>query len=169
MNQGPTRRYSARLAIRFAIILALALLPTGFIAFVQTKALDDEITARTEISLMGATVQSALAETGLIRSVRGLVAGLSNAVPYVFENATACEDLMKRVAAEEPRASLVAFIPLDGMMTCSSTGSAFDFSKTVAFDHVNAIKAPYFGVNAQGRRRSCENGLYPANNFQQCF
>lgn len=150
MNQPATRSYSARLAFRFAIILALALLPAGFIAFIQTKALENEITVRTEISLMGATVQSALAETGLIRRVRGLVAGLASAVPYVVDDPAACKNLIKSVLSQEPRASLVAFIPLSGIMTCASSDSVYDFSDTPAFKHVVTIKAPYLGVNARG-------------------
>lgn len=147
---GLARPLASRLAIRFAIILALALLPAGFIAFVQTSALEEEVQSRNEVALMGATVQSALAETGLIRQMRGMVASVAVAMPYVVDDPQACDTLMKRVLAVEPTASLVAFIPLDGVMTCSTSDAPFDFSDSEAFRKVLAAKQPAFAVNPRG-------------------
>ncbi len=147
---GGDRPLASRLAIRFAIILALALLPAGFIAFVQTSALEDEVQSRNEVALMGATVHSALAETGLIRRMRGMVASLAVAVPYVVNDPQACDALMQGVMATEPTASLVAFIPLDGVMTCSTSDAPFDFSDSPAFPKVLAAREPAFAVNPRG-------------------
>ncbi|MGV8984719.1 MAG: sensor histidine kinase [Cypionkella sp.] len=147
--QAPRPR-SSRLAIRFAIILALALLPAGFIAFFQTNAFEHEIQVRREVALMGATIQAAAVETDLIARMRGMVAILSSAVPEVLDDPKACNDLMIKVAALEPSASLVAFIPLSGMMTCSSSGRKFDFSDSPQFQRALNAKAPYFVVNPNG-------------------
>jgi len=150
MTPGANRPYASRLAIRFAIILALALLPAGFIAFFQTNALAEEVQAHSEIALMGATVQSALAETGLIRQMRGMAGGLAAAVPEVLDDPQACNALMRDVQAVEPTASLVAFIPLDGLMTCSTADAPFDFSDLPAFRNVLAAREPAFAVNPGG-------------------
>lgn len=150
MMPSGARPYASRLAIRFAIILALALLPAGVIAFLQTSALEKEIQARNSVALMGATVQSALAETGLIRQVQGIVGGLAAAVPEVVDDPQACDDLMQGANWLEPTASLVAFIPASGVMTCSTSAKPYDFSQTPGFQRVLSEREPAFAVNPKG-------------------
>jgi two-component system, sensor histidine kinase PdtaS len=150
MTQGPRRHFASRFAIRFAIILALAMLPAGFFAFIQTKALEQEIQVRSEVALMGATLQAASAETSMIGRVRGMVGSLAGALPYVIADPKACSDLMLRLAAVEPTASLIAYVPVDGKMTCSSSGRVHDFSGNPLFQEVRDAKAPHFIVNPNG-------------------
>jgi two-component system, sensor histidine kinase PdtaS len=149
MTPGSDRPYSARLAIRFAIILALALFPAGFVAFVQTKALEEEVQARSETALMGATLQAAALETNLIGRVKGMVGGLAGAVPHVLDDPDDCDRLMKQVAAIEPLVSIVAFVPINGRMTCASIDKDFDFAKDPLFQQVRDVQAPYVWVNPQ--------------------
>jgi two-component system, sensor histidine kinase PdtaS len=143
-------QFSSRLSVRFAVILALALLPAGFVGFVQTESLQDEIQARSEVALMGATLQAAVAETGLIRRVQGMVASLSNIAPSVINDPAACVDLMRRVAVAEPSASLTAFVPVSGLMSCNSLGRVHDFSDNPLFQQTIQAKAPFFVVNPNG-------------------
>jgi two-component system, sensor histidine kinase PdtaS len=150
MNTPDQRPYASRFAVRFAIILALAMLPAGVIAVVQTNALEAEIQARNEVVLMGATLHAAAAETSLIGRVRGMVGSLAAAVPSVLDDAEACSALMKSTAAVEPTASLVAYVPLSGVMTCSSSGRVYDFSGNALFDRVTGAEKPYFVVNPNG-------------------
>ncbi|WP_431301104.1 sensor histidine kinase [Tabrizicola sp. BL-A-41-H6] len=150
MTSSERRPIASRLAIRFAIILALALLPAGVIAFIKTDALENEIEARNEAALLGATVQAAMAETGLIRRVRGMVASLSHVASEVIDDPAACSELMRGVANEEPTASLVAFIPVSGLMTCSSVGRTYAFSGNPFFEKVVRLREPGFVVNPRG-------------------
>ncbi len=150
MSSGSRRPIASRLAIRFAIILAVALLPAGIIAFLKTDALETEVKARNEAALMGATVQAAMAETGLIRRVRGMVASLAHVAPAVLDNPAACSALMRGVAAEEPAASLVAFVPPSGLMTCSSVGREFNFAGNPLFERLSRLRERGFVVNPRG-------------------
>jgi two-component system, sensor histidine kinase PdtaS len=150
MTSGAKRPYASRFAIRFAVILALAMLPAGFFAFVQTKALEREVQARSEVALMGATLQAASGETSLIGRVRGMVGSLAGSVPYVMDSPKACNDLMRQVSVIEPSASLVAFVPATGIMTCSNTGRTHDFSESPLFQEVREARTPYFVVNPNG-------------------
>ncbi len=147
MTSPPPRPNRSRLAIRFAVILALALLPAGVVAFIQTNALEKEVQVRTEIALLGATVQAAASETSLIGRVRGMVGTLAIAARQVLDDPVACTDLMRSVAAIEPIASVVAYVPRSGQMTCSSTGRTYDFSADPLFRKVIAANAPFFIVN----------------------
>lgn len=150
MIDAAKRPFASRLAVRFVFILAIALLPAGIIAFVQTSALEKEIQARSEAALMGATFRSAAAETGIIRRVRGVAASLASAVPYVLDDPAKCNALMQSVAAAEPTASLVAFVPPSGLMTCSSAGQDYDFSANPLFQRIVNTLEPMFIVNPRG-------------------
>ncbi len=145
-----TRPIASRLAVRFVVILAIALLPAGIMAFVQTSALEKEVQARSEAALMGATFRGAAAETGVIRRVRGVAASLASAVPYVLDDPAKCNALMQSVAAAEPTASLVAFVPPSGVMTCSSVGRDYDFSANPLFQRIVNAQEPMFIVNPRG-------------------
>jgi hypothetical protein len=119
MTTPDQRPYASRFAIRFAIILALAMLPAGVIAVVQTTALEAEVQARSEVVLMGATLQAAAAETSLIGRVRGMVGSLAAAVPAVLDDPDACNVLMLRAAAVEPTASGFMTFPATRFLTAS--------------------------------------------------
>ena len=147
MTTGANRPGSSRLAIRFAIILALALLPAVFLALVQTWALEGEVEGRSRAALFGATLQAASAETSLIGRVQGMVGSLAAAVPAVLDDTTACIKLMDGIAESEPLASVVAFVPVSGLMTCASGGRVHDFSSDILFQKVRDTQAPYFWVN----------------------
>jgi two-component system, sensor histidine kinase PdtaS len=150
MTSSYMRPLASRLSVRFAVILALALLPAGVIGFIQTRSLQDEIQARSEVALLGATLQAAVSETGLIRRVRGMVASLSMAVPLVIDDPAACEKLMQNVASAEPNASLTAFVPVDGVTSCNSLGQTHDLSQNPLFRQTIDAKAPFFVVNPHG-------------------
>ena len=147
MTEQDRRPYASRLAIRFAIILAFALLPAGFVAFYQTNALEKEIHSRSEVALMGATIQAAAAETDLIARVRGIVGALAVAVPGVLDDKAACIELMLKVAKVEPAASLTAFVPKSGQMSCSSSGRVYDFATNPLFQNLVEAQEPSFVVN----------------------
>ena len=149
--KGPENWFSpARLSVRFALILGFALLPLGLIAFAQTKSLESEVRARSEAALLGTTLRAAEAETGLILKARGIVGSLALAIPEVLDDDTACIDLMKRVAKLEPAAVFVGYIPFNGIMTCSSAGKVYDFSKNPLFPRIRDLRAPSFVVNPNG-------------------
>ena len=150
MTPADQRPYASRFAIRFAVILAVAMLPAGIIAFIQTKALEDEIQTRREVSLMGATLRAAAAQTSFIDRVRGVVSSLAVAVPNLIDDPAACDALMLQVAKLEPLASVVAFVPIDGKMTCSSVGRDHDYGDDPLFQSVRDVEAPYFWVNPYG-------------------
>lgn len=144
------RPKTSPLAIRFAVILALAMLPAGIVAIAKTTALEREVQARSEAALLGATLQAAADETGLVRRVRGIVASLAASLPYVVADAQACNALMEKVALAEPTASLVAFIPVSGVMDCSSSGEVYDFSASPLFKSTLDAREPHFVVNPNG-------------------
>jgi len=150
MNDTEPRSPASRLSVRFALILALALMPMGVVAFVQTHNLQAEVRARSEAALLGTTLRLAETETGLIQKARGLVGSLAQALPEVLDDNKACTDLMKRIAKLEPAASLVAFVPSSGMMTCSSTGKTYDLAENSVFRLMRDRRESSFVVDRNG-------------------
>lgn len=138
-----------RLGVRFALVLALALLPLGVVSLMQTNALQAEIQRRAEAALLGETLRSAAGEIGAIRNAQGIVATLAASLPVITAS-NACSELMRRTALQIPTATLVAFVPVSGLMTCSSTGRTHDFSTSPLFDAVIQRRAPNFVVNRNG-------------------
>lgn len=140
----------SRIGFRFAVVVALALLPVGLVSILQTDTLQDEVRARGTAALYGATLRAAAGETNVIRHAQGLVGALSAMVPTVLADNTACSELMQDVLALEPAAAVVAFIPLNNQATCTSTGEAFDLSNDVRTANTHAQRTSYLFVNPAG-------------------
>ncbi len=139
-----------RLASRFAVILALALLPIGTASVMQTRALEDELRNRAESGLLGTTLQVAEHETSMIRAAQGMVAGLAQALPEVAADMPRCQDLMRRLKGEMPQAALIAFLPMNGQMRCSSVRRAYDFADNPNFLFLRDQEKPSLQVNRKG-------------------
>ena len=146
---GWFKRIADPLSIRFAFVLAVALLPLGVVSLVQTMTLQRAIQQRTEAALLGETLRSASGEIGIIRNAQGVVAALAAALTELPQSG-ACSDLMRKTAMQVPSASLVAYFPKDGLMTCSSNGRIHNFAGNPLFESVIATHAPNFIVNRNG-------------------
>lgn len=119
--------------IRLAFMMVLALLPLGLISVAQTQNL---IAAGERAALsvaMGETVSASSKLVNLISESQAMVRTLAvTTAPYTEDRPT-CERMMKAAAMLVPQASLVAYIPLNGQMTCSNTGRSYDFSNSTIF------------------------------------
>ena len=144
---GQRRPYSHLLSARFAFLLAIALLPLGVVSIIQTRNLQREAEARVEAALIGAALRAASQETELILRTQGVAAALAAGVLSVINDPKACADMMVKVAAVEKTATLVAFIPANGLMTCSNTGATHDFSASPRLKALLADRKPAFTVN----------------------
>ncbi len=147
MSGTPRRPLIGRVSFRFALVLAVALLPLGLVSLWQTRTLNGEVQARAEAALVGEVLRVASGQVDTIRRVRGMLAVLALTVPQVIDDNAACSQVMLNVKAEVSEASVVAYVPRSGLMTCSSTGKTFDYSTNPLFDEMIAAKAPDFIVS----------------------
>lgn len=146
----PFRTALRSLSFQFAFLLAVLLLPIASVALIQTKNLKNEAQARASAALVGAAFRAARQQTQLIVRTQGTVAGLAAGVAAVVDDPTACAEMMKKIAGQNVIMTLVAFIPLTGLMTCSNTGKTHDFSGLPRFAVVRDGKVPTFSVNTVG-------------------
>ena len=149
MMQG-AGRVTQRLGFRLAVLMALALLPLGIVAYAQTRNLTAEAQARTEAALLGATLRAAAGEVGAIQQARGLVQGLSALMPTLAADNARCVAALSGAQEHADRVTLLAYVPVSGLMTCSSTGQAFDYSRNPQFLETLALRDPFFIVNRKG-------------------
>jgi two-component sensor histidine kinase len=130
-------------------VLSLALLPLLVISLVQTRNLQNEAQGRAQQAMLGATLRATSGEVGVIRFGQGAIAALAND-PLLADDLTACEAAMRSTASQIPSAALVAFVPSTGLMTCSSNGSTYDYSRSPEFQDLTAKKEAQLSVIARG-------------------
>ncbi|MDI3335562.1 sensor histidine kinase [Defluviimonas aestuarii] len=143
----PTSRITQRLGFQIAFLLAVVLLPLTAMSVVRSSALVKEARARSEAALVGETMHAAARELQFIQEARGTVAALAGAIPAFVDDVEACSTIMREVATESARYSLVAFIPPDGIMRCSSSGKTHDFSDSSLWRQIDESPEPMIVVN----------------------
>jgi two-component system, sensor histidine kinase PdtaS len=150
MIKSVRSRLFSRLWVRLATMLGLALVPIAIVAFLQTSALNTEVRTRAESGMLGTTLRAAEMETSLIRRAQGLIASAAQAVPNVVGNDAVCSDLMRRIASTEPAASLVIFVPVTSIVTCSSKNQVFDLHDNPLVSDLLKSQTAQFIVNRHG-------------------
>ena len=136
-----------KLGFQIAFLLAMVLLPLTLISMVNSFRASSETRARSEAALTGETLQAAGHVVQQIEEARGSAAALASLIGPLIGDDTACSAAMARMAALQPQYSLVAFIPKDGMMRCSSSGKPHDFSQSTRLRDLIADPRPSFSVN----------------------
>ena len=121
------------LAVRVLFFLSLALLPIGLIAIVQTRQISDQSRASAELSLLAVTEQASGAERRVLQEAFGAAEALSVLVRLRRNNSQECSDFLREYKEASKIYSLVGFIPIDGLMECSSSAESRDFSKNKGF------------------------------------
>jgi len=135
------------LGVRLALMLAVALFPLLIIAILQSSSVAREAQARSEAALMGETMRAVAGETRVIQHAQDAARLLSTTVLPLIDDPQACSARMRQVASTFKNFSLVAYIPMNGQMTCSNTGERFDFSGEDVFDKISAATDTTFFVN----------------------
>lgn len=134
---------------RLAVMIVLALLPLGMLAMQQTASIVREVGRNQEMAAMGATVQAASAQIRMIQDAQVTTRTLAVLVPPYLDDITACRQIMDQTKALTPAATLVAFTPMTGLMTCASDGNSFDFSASPLFQRLIEKPEPKIVVNPQ--------------------
>lgn len=141
---------SSSLGFRLASTLVLALLPLGLLSIMQTWASLSQTDRATLSGIGGASIEAVRPQIDMIRdaqhATRVLAAGLSVGIPDDAE----CIARMQAVRRTSPAATLMAYIPISGRMTCGSTGRPIDFSADPLFARLTAKPAPALVYDLEG-------------------
>ncbi len=132
------------------LMMILALLPLGLLAIGQTVRVSDQARKVALDAILGETVQAASEEIRIIQSAQTAARVLAQAVVPHLDDPAACRAMMDAAALAEPEASLVAYVPLSGLMTCASDGHRFDFNGQPLFDDMAGSTDPVMVINRLG-------------------
>ncbi len=149
MKEPASRRggITGRLGFRLAFLLAVALLPLGLIAAIQSSTLSGEVRGHAEETLLGRTRAAASIELTLIQKAQGAAEALSHVVRSLPQTETGCSILMRSLVEGSDAFSFAGYIGSDGMIYCSSLDAPFDFSASPYYAALLADPKPEVNVN----------------------
>lgn len=146
-NQIVTSKWYRGLRARVALFLSLAVLPIGLIAIFQTSRIAEEAERNTELALLALSDQAVQGERLIIQRASGAADMLGNFVPYLTENPDLCQPLLNEFLEREPNYSFVGVLPLDGLVTCSTSEEEMDFSDLAVWPDLIANPRPNVVMN----------------------
>jgi two-component sensor histidine kinase len=129
-----------RIGLRFAFVLAVAMLPLAVISAMQATALLDETRARSEAALLGATRAAAAPDLRAIERASGAAEALAQAVRGMADDVAACTTMMQNLVQHSGIFSYASHFDAAGRVVCASTGGVHDFGVTPA--RLEAIRDP---------------------------
>ncbi|MEM9966969.1 MAG: sensor histidine kinase, partial [Pseudomonadota bacterium] len=126
------------LAVRVLFFLSVALLPIGLIAITQTREIAEQNRTNGELSLIAVTEQASTAERRILQEAFGAAEALASIVLLHHDDQDACSSFFGAYREATDTYAMVGFIPLSGLMTCSSSAGQFDFSQLQTFQQALA-------------------------------
>ncbi|MEL6678319.1 MAG: sensor histidine kinase [Pseudomonadota bacterium] len=147
---GWWRNLSPSLRIRVVVLLAIALLPLGLIAILQTRATVLENERLAEASIINETERAARQKREVMLLGFGAAAAIGEMALQKLGNLNACSDLLASFVDDTESYVFAGFIEADGIMRCSSTRAVFDFSDRDGFKRIKATPRPWIQLRAAG-------------------
>jgi len=141
---------TSSLGFRLGSTLVMALLPLGILSVVQTQASRQQVNAATLDGIGGASLAAAQSQTDLIRKAQTTAAVLARDLSGGLPADDDCVALMQRVQQGLPEATVMAYIPMSGRMSCASTGQTFDFGDNPLFARMISKPEPVLVYNPHG-------------------
>lgn len=126
------RRFDG-VAVRLALLLAVALFPIGLIAVLQSRHIADTVDQRSEAALLALTAEAASSEVALVRSGFGAIEAMLWAVPTLRNDPAACSALFSNYLRNNPAYSFAGYVDATGTIVCANSGVGLDVSKVGTF------------------------------------
>lgn len=121
------------LRVQIVCLLTLALLPLGTIAIYQTNRVATEAERKAELALLALTERAANAEALIIARAIGSARGLAATATKFLTDPALCKEELGTLVSLDNGFSFIGFLPLNGEMTCTSSGQTYDFSQWPEF------------------------------------
>ncbi|MDW4499896.1 histidine kinase dimerization/phosphoacceptor domain -containing protein [Sulfitobacter sp. D35] len=137
------------LRFRMLGLMSLALLPIGLIAISQTQSVSEKAQENAELALLVLTESAALEQRLVIQRAFGAAQGLSALLPEIADEREGCVAIMSDFVERSPSFSFAGFLPVSGIMTCSSSGKLLDFSTYADFDDAVESAEPRIFIESQ--------------------
>ena len=145
-----------RLGFRLSILLTVALLPLGILAFEQTKRLQSEVERVRLLNFHAVTAEIARREASTTARAAGVARALSDTLPRLADTSPeGCSSLTARIVERSSGTlTFVGFVPRNGYMRCNSTRTPRDFSSEPGFSA--RVQEPRTAITTSPRGRVSE-------------
>ncbi len=154
------RRLPARLGVRLALLLSMALLPVGLIAVLQSVSLLKEARARSEAALMGETLMIAQTELRMIQRAQGMAAAIAGEVWEIPDDLPdlaggespldRCARILPMVQAQLAPEADAVIIGADGRVICPPSVTIADLDGTALFEKLMTRGEPDVLLDSAG-------------------
>lgn len=141
---------TSSLGVRLGSTLMLALVPLGALSIVQTQDALRQVDETTLQGVGGASFQAVRTQIELINEAQISARVLATVFSQSRNTGTFCNEQVAAIARDIPQATLVAYVPLSGLMTCSSNGRVYDFKDDALFQSVVEKPLPKVVYNPHG-------------------
>ena len=149
-GQDTSRGRSGGLAFRLALLIAVAIVPLGLLAVLQTQSLQEAASINSEVTLSGLTLSAAAPHVEIIHRAVATVETLALNRQLLTQDSAACSQVMSAIKALHPEYALVTFVPVSGIMECSSAGRNFNFANNKIFQRIIRLPEAQFFVSPSG-------------------
>ena len=120
-------------AVRLALLLAVALFPIGLIAVLQSRHIAETVDERSDAALLALTSEAASSEVALVRSGFGAIEAMLSAVPYLRDDPAACSELFSTYLANNLAYSFAGYVDAQGRIACANSGVGRDVAAFGSF------------------------------------
>ncbi|WP_333815538.1 sensor histidine kinase [Tabrizicola sp.] len=128
----------------------LALMPLGVLSVVQARNSLAQVDATTLAGVGGAALQAVRTQIDVIKEAQISARVLATVLSDAPSPGRDCVERVTALGREIPQATLVAYIPLSGLMTCSSNGRVYDFKDEPRFQALIETPTPKITYNPHG-------------------
>lgn len=145
-----SRLSASSLGTRLGATLMLALMPLGVLSVFQARDALEQVDATTLAGVGGAALQAVKNQIDVIKDAQISVRVMASVLSGSPSPGADCVDRVTALAREIPQSTLVAYIPLSGLMTCSSNGRVYDFKDDPRFQTLIETPMPRVTYNPRG-------------------
>lgn len=147
------RWLGSSLALRLTFLLTLALVPLGLLAFEQTRRLEAELDRVRDLNFQAITAEIARREATELARAMGIARASTAVLPMLAaSDPQACTEAARRIAERESAGiTFIGYLPPDGMMRCTSSGTTRDFSRDPDFGRRMEEPRSFVTATSSGR------------------
>ena len=138
------------LGVRLGSTIILALMPLGVLSVVQTREALEQVDASTLKGIGGAALQAVRDQVEVIKEAQVSARVLATVLSRPFTGGPSCMEQVSAIKREIAQATVVAYVPTSGLLTCSSNGKVYDLSQDPRFQAVMKVPAPGLGYEPNG-------------------
>jgi two-component sensor histidine kinase len=138
------------LGVRLGSTIILALMPLGVLSVMQTRDALQQVDASTLKGVGGAALQAVRDQIELIKEAQVSARILASVLGRPVAGGPSCMEQVAAIQRQMPQATMVAYAPKSGLVTCSSNGKVYDLSGNPLFQELVNLPVPSLEYDPMG-------------------